>query len=493
VADPRLEVAPDPVADPRREAARPAIAAAGVSGRTAAQLSLDWLFEDAKGAATGAPGTEAAPGRVADPRGVAVAPGSEAPPRGVAVSPSLRLPGEPGAVALRRLAPALDHSYLAVQGPPGSGKTTAGAELIVDLVERGRRVGVTANSHKVIGNLLDKVAEKAGERGVAVRIGQKPATDDEPTCKAARHLKDNDELRDALASREIDVAGATAWAWSRAEMAGSLDLLVVDEAGQVSLANLVAVAPAADSLVLLGDPQQLDQPLQGSHPPGAERSALGHLLGDAKTMPEALGLLLESTWRLHPDICAYTSEVFYDGKLGSGEGTERQALDGPGTLSGTGIQFVAVEHASDRNSSPDEASLIADLLRDLSALGGTWTDAKGQVRLLGLGDAVVITPYNAQVREIARRAPEHSRVGTVDKFQGQEAPISIYSMATSSAADAPRGMEFLYSLNRLNVASSRARCLTLVVASPELIRVQCRTPRQMRLANALARLVEVGQ
>ncbi len=430
-------------------------------------------------------GPVALPGEAAGERG------REAPSRGATAA--LRLPGEHATDALRRLAPALDHSYLAVQGPPGSGKTTAGAELIVDLVvDHGCRIGVTANSHKVIGNLLDKVAKAAEVRGSAVRIGQKPATDEDPTCDAARPLKDNGALRDALVNGEIDVAGATAWAWAREEMAGSLDLLVVDEAGQVSLANLVAVAPAADSLVLLGDPQQLDQPLKGSHPPGAERSALGHLLGDARTMPEDLGLLLESTWRLHPDICGYTSEVFYDGKLSPGEGTERQDLDGPGRLDGTGIRWVPVEHAGNRNASAEEASLISDLLADLRALGGTFTDTHGRLRPLSIGDALVITPYNAQVREIASRV-SGVRVGTVDKFQGQEAPISIYSMATSSAAEAPRGMEFLYSLNRLNVASSRARCLALVVASPELIRVQCRTPRQMRLANALARLVEVGE
>ncbi len=411
---------------------------------------------------------------------------------GELLSSALRLPDEHGAAALRRLVALLDHSYLAVQGPPGSGKTTAGAELIVDLVGRGCRVGVTANSHKVIGNLLDKVAEKAKERGVTVRIGQKPGTQADPTCTHARRLDKPDDVRDALANREIDVAGATAWAWARADMAGSLDLLVVDEAGQVSLANLVAVAPAADSLVLLGDPQQLDQPLKGSHPPGAERSALGHLLGGAKTMPEHLGLLLESTWRLHPDICTYTSEVFYDGRLHVGEGTGRQALAGPGLLRGTGIRWVPVDHAGNRNSSVEEASLISDLLADLRAHGGDFTDVHGDLHALSTADALVITPYNAQVREIARQAPG-VRVGTVDKFQGQEAAISIYSMATSSADEAPRGMEFLYSLNRLNVASSRARCLALVVASPELIRVQCRTPRQMRLANALARLVEVGE
>jgi len=209
-------------------------------------------------------------------------------------------------------------------------------------------------------------------------------------------------------------------------------------------------------------------------------------------MPAKLGLLLESTWRLHPDICGYTSEVFYDGLLSPADGAARQALTVPGILDGTGIRWMPVEHAGNRNSSAEEASRIAEVLAELRAAGGTFADSHGDLHPLSAADALVITPYNAQVREIARQAPG-VRVGTVDKFQGQEAPISISSMATSSADDAPRGMEFPYSLNRLNVASSRARCLALVIASPELIRVQCRTPRQMRLANALARLVEVGE
>jgi predicted RecB family nuclease len=413
-----------------------------------------------------------------------------APRAGQVAGASLAAEAEDVSQAAVRLGLELDASYLAIQGPPGSGKTYTGAQMILALVATGRHVGVTANSHKVIGNLLDTVAEAARKRGIEVRIGQKPDSDGEPTCALAKSFSSAGAMHDALVAGELDVAGGTGWVWSRENCAGCLDVLFVDEAGQLSLANAVAVSPAASSLVLLGDPQQLDQPLKGSHPPGAEKSALGRLLpAGAETIRPDLGLFLDQTWRLHPNVCSYTSEMFYEGKLTSHEGLERQALSGVGPLTGTGIRYIQVVHTGNQNESPEEAAKIADLVRALVAGDSWWTDMEGERRRIRLKDVLIVAAYNAQVGEIARLLPG-ARVGTVDKFQGQEAPISIYSMASSTPADAPRGMEFLYSLNRLNVATSRARCLAIIVASPELIRVRAKTPRQMRLANALCRFVE---
>ena len=204
-------------------------------------------------------------------------------------------------------------SYLAIQGPPGSGKSTVGAEMIVDLVAARKRVGVTANSHKVIGELLAKVARIARQRGVRVAIGQR--SNDEPAYTDAKHLKKNEEARDALADGSADVVGGTTWLWAREDMIESVDVLFIDEAGQMSLADALAASLSAMNLVLLGDPQQLDQPLQGVHPPGAERSALAHVLYGERVMPGHLGLFLDGSWRLHPEISAYTSEVFYEGRL----------------------------------------------------------------------------------------------------------------------------------------------------------------------------------
>jgi len=414
------------------------------------------------------------------------------PPRaGQISSQPLQVAGESTLEAAIRAVMALDESTLAIQGPPGSGKTYTGARAVLALVAAGRRVGVTANSHKVIGHFLDEVVQEAEKCGAAIRIGQKPENGGECTCAKARCFKSNAELLAALTGGELDVVGGTAWVWSREEFAGSLDALIVDEAGQISLANAIAVSPAARSLVLLGDPQQLDQPLKGTHPPGAERSALAHLLNGAATMPGDRGLFLPTTRRLHPDICTFTSEVFYEGRLEPEAGLERQSLAGCPPLTGTGVRFLPVVHRGNRSDSPEEADAILRMVTELLAGKASWVDCEGKQRDLASADIVIVAPYNDQVGEIARRLPD-ARVGTVDKFQGQQAAISIYSMATSSPAEAPRGMEFLYSLNRLNVATSRARCLAVLVANPDLVRVRCRTPRQMRLANALARLVEMA-
>lgn len=407
----------------------------------------------------------------------------------------LQLGDETPLDAAVRLGQALEGTALAIQGPPGSGKTYTAARMILALVAAGRRVGVTATSHKVIGHVLDKVAEAAAAAGLAVRLGQKPGQDEDPTCAHARPLGTL-EARDALAAREVDVVGGTAWLWSRPELEATLDVLFVDEAGQLSLANAVAAAPAARSIVLLGDPQQLEQPRQGSHPPGAERSALGHVLGDAAVMPPERGLFLARTWRLHPDVCEFTSEAFYERQLTWEASLARQDLHGSWPADGTGVRWVPVEHAGNATESIEEAELVASVLRQMLEGGARWVDRAGTERPILLDDVVIVAPYNAHVERIATTLaaagyPE-ARVGTVDKFQGQEAPISIYAMGSSSAEEAPRGLEFLYSLNRLNVATSRARCAALVVASPQLVRVQCHSPRQMRLANALCRFVEIA-
>jgi uncharacterized protein len=297
----------------------------------------------------------------------------------------------------------------------------------------------------------------------------------------------------ALASGTHHVAAGTSWLFARPDMAGALDVLFVDEAGQMSLADVVAMGGSARSIVLLGDPNQLPQVSQGSHPDGAERSALEHLLGDARTVPDDRGLFLATTRRLHPDICDFISEAFYEGRLRPHNATSRQRVGPGGAVEGTGIRFVPVVHDSNRARSREEADLVADAIRSL--VGRSWTDQKGVTRDLTIDDLLVVAPYNAQVAEIVRRVGDEfgkPRVGTVDKFQGQEAPIAFYSMATSTPEDAPRQMEFLYSGNRLNVAVSRAQGVAVLVCSPALLRVRCHTPAQMRLANALCRYVEMA-
>lgn len=260
----------------------------------------------------------------------------------------------------------------------------------------------------------------------------------------------------------------------------------------MALANVLAASQSAKSLVLLGDPQQLEQPLKGSHPEGAEASALEHLLAGEKTMPLDRGLFLEETWRLHPKLCAFTSEVFYEGRLRSHAGLEKRRLLGHPWLGDSGLWFVSVEHEGNRNSSAEELEKTAELVEGLLKPDVSWDEGDAEVRRLSVEDILIVAPYNAQVADIAERLPQGSRIGTVDKFQGQQAPVVIYSLATSSHEDAPRGMEFLYSLNRLKVATSRAQGLVIVVASPRLLKPDCRNPRQMQLANALCRYVELA-
>ena len=397
--------------------------------------------------------------------------------------------GEDAQQAARRLIANLHDSYLAIQGPPGSGKSTVGAAMIVDLAAEGKRIGVTANSHKVIGELLTKVAKNAASRGIGVTVGQR--TNGQPASTAFTHFKSNPQALQALAGGSVDVVGATTWLWAREDMADSVDVLVIDEAGQMSLADAIAASPCAESLVLLGDPQQLDQPLKGVHPPGSECSVLAHLLHRNRVMPDHLGLFLDRTWRLHPAICEYTSEVFYEGRLQPHPGRDSLDLAGAAPLDGTGLRHVVAAHHSRSNQSPEEVDQVADLIKDLLSANAVFTDADGNTRNVDQSDVLIVTPYNAQVRALIDKLSQ-CRIGTVDKFQGQEAPVSIYSMATSSAEEAPRGMEFLYSLNRLNVATSRAQCLAVLVANPDLIDVRCRTPRQMQLANALARFMEMA-
>ncbi len=244
-------------------------------------------------------------------------------------------------------------------------------------------------------------------------------------------------------------------------------------------------------MVLLGDPQQLDQPVQGSHPEGTAVSALHHILGKEQTIATEQGLFLAETWRLHPDICAYTSELFYEGRLHPRPGLEMQEIHSRGRVNGSGLRYIAVPTEGNQSSSPEEADCVRDLVSEILASGTTWVDKHGMELPITIQDVLIIAPYNAQVFELQDRIPG-ARIGTVDKFQGQEAPIVIYSMTTSSYADAPRGMEFLYSLSRLNVATSRAKCICILVASPSVFEAQCRTPRQMQLANAFCRYLELA-
>ena len=401
----------------------------------------------------------------------------------------LRTPGEDIVEAAVRLAAGLDNGVLPIQGPPGTGKTYTGARMIVALARRGKRIGVTAVSHKVIVNLLKEVLHAARLEETPLQAIHKDSKANEESIEGLEEVTDNAKARAGLAAGKV--AGGTTWFWAREEMIESLDYLFIDEAGQMSLAHALAAGRSARNLVLLGDPQQLEQPQRGAHPEGAEVAALVHVLGGRKTIADDAGLFLDESWRLHPRICAYTSELFYEGRLRSRDGLERQALSGDPPFEGSGLFYVPVEHTGNQNSSPEEAAVVARIVGRL--LGrGSWTDAHGVVRRLQPPDILIVAPYNAQVAALGSGLPG-MRVGTVDRFQGQQAPVVIYSMTSSSAEDAPRGMGFLYNPNRLNVATSRAQCACILVAAPRLLEPECSTPEQMRWANGVCRYRELAE
>ena len=404
------------------------------------------------------------------------------------VSP-VRHAGETTLAAATRLAPMLSSGVFPLQGPPGAGKTYTAARMICELVRARKKVGITANSHKVIRNLLDEVVKAADDLDIDVSCVQKPGEPEEDVHRI-QFARKNEDVFAALAVN-CHVAGGTSWLWARKEAFDSVDVLFVDEAAQMSLANVLAVAHACKTLILVGDPQQLEQPTKGSHPEGTDASALHHMLAGKPTIEAERGLFLEETWRLHPAICKFTSELFYEDKLRPRPGLEHQTICSTTRANGSGLRFFAVAHEGNQSSAPEEADQIRAIADDILGTRSTWIDAKGKELPLEPKDILIIAPYNAQVFELHERLPAF-RIGTVDKFQGQEAPIVIYSMTTSTHADAPRGMEFLYSLNRLNVATSRAKCLCILVGSPALFEPECKTPRQMELANAFCRYLEMA-
>ena len=363
--------------------------------------------------------------------------------------------------------------HLVIQGPPGSGKTWTSGRLIARLVEAGKSVGVASTSHRAIHKLLAEVEAAAAERGIGFS-GRKKASSGNPESEFAGTVVEN--VFDNEACADHDVVGGTAWLFSDECHDGRFDYLFVDEAGQVSLADACAMATSARTVVLVGDPQQLDQVLQGSHPERSELSVLRHLIGEDATIPPDRGLFLERTFRLHPDVCGFVSEEFYEGRL-----TPDASAAARTTPFGTGLRWIPVPHTANRQSSAEEVDAVGREIARLVA-GGV---APGEIK--------VVAPFNAQVDLLREALPSGVEVGTVDKFQGQEARVVLYSMASSSGEDVPRGLEFLLSRNRLNVAISRAQCLAYLVCSPKLLEVNCRSIPQMRLANALCRFVELAE
>lgn len=380
----------------------------------------------------------------------------------------------------------MDRTTLAIQGPPGTGKTFVGAEAAARLLAAGKRIAVASHSHKAIENMLKAIAERSEAAGRQVNIVHKGGDDDGTGVGSAHRFMRVVNDNDAPEIAAFPVVGGTAWLFARF-VAPAFDYLFVDEAGQVALANIVAMSRAAHNIVLFGDPMQLPQPIQGVHPGQSGVSALDYVVGGSRVIAPELGIFMPVTRRMHAGICSFISEAVYEGKLDCEEGAKRQSLTSADGIPLVGATFRAVDHSGRSQVCPEEIDAIRETIGNL--VGSTYRDRVGKERRLTADDIMVVAPYNAQVNALAEALPA-IRVGTVDKFQGQEAPVCLVSMTTSSADELPRDIEFLFSLNRINVAVSRAQVLAMVFASPRLLDVPCRTIRQMTLVNTLCMLAE---
>jgi len=386
----------------------------------------------------------------------------------------------------------LESSVLAIQGPPGTGKTYTAAKMIVELHRQGKKIGITAVSHKVILNLAKAVHEESIKQNRTVLLYHKPKEKNKQDTELLDIIiEETDKTKIRAALDQGGILCGTAYFWAEDDSKGILDYLFIDEAGQMSLAYALAASRSAQNLVLLGDPQQLEQPQKGSHPEGSDIAALSHLLDGHQTMPPGKGLFLETSWRLHPEICRFTSEIFYEGRLRSKPGLENQKINGTGIFDGSGLIYVPAIHKYNQSRADAEVLIISRIVTSLLSTGH-WTNERNETRKIEHKDILIVAPFNAQVGAL-HKVMNEMRIGTVDKFQGQEAPVVIYSMTSSSAEDAPRGMNFLYNLNRLNVATSRARCICILVASPALFEPECHSIEQMKLANALCRYKEMAR
>lgn len=374
----------------------------------------------------------------------------------------------------------LDSSYLAVHGPPGTGKTFTSAAVIARLVnDHGWRVGVVAQSHAVVENLLGCVIEAGVDPD---RVGKKKSPN------GPWREVDEKDYAAFIAHSDGCVIGGTAWDFANASRVprGSLDVLVIEEAGQYSLANTIAVASAARNLLLLGDPQQLPQVSQGTHPEPVDGSALGWLVDGHSTLPDERGYFLDRSYRMHPAVCAPVSRLSYDGRLRS-----KESVSAARTLEGVppGVRVLEVEHDGNSTDSPEEADAIVAEIGAL--LGRPWTDGADTVPL-DQHHVLVVTPYNAQVVTLKRALDAAGlggvEVGTVDKFQGRQAAVVFVSMTASSAADVPRGVSFLLNRNRLNVAISRAKHTAVIVRSAMLTDYLPATPDRLTELGAFLAL-----
>ena len=382
----------------------------------------------------------------------------------------------------------LENSYLCIQGPPGAGKTYTAKHIIGELLRQGKRVGISSNSHKAIINLMKGVAEYVEKESIDCTIVK--AGGDKEDAIFERDNVNYVASVTKFTPQDGCCFGGTAWAFSNEHVKESFDYLFIDEAGQVSVANMIGMSQSCSNIILMGDQMQLGQPIQGTHPGESGMSILDYLLEDHATIPSDIGVFLPKTFRMHPNVCDLISRQVYEGKLSSDEVTHKHIVEtsGPLITQPSGVCFVPVAHEGNTQGSPEEVEHISAIANEL--IGSPyWPDPEGNERVIGWGDILFVAPYNYQVNLLRADLGDEAKIGSIDKFQGQESPIVILSMCASDAADSPRGIDFLFSKNRLNVAISRAQALAIVVGNPKLAQTSVNSLKQMEQINFFCDIV----
>ena len=396
--------------------------------------------------------------------------------------------GDSSLSALKKIAFNLDGGYLCIQGPPGTGKTYVGAKLIAYLVGLGYKIGVASNSHKAIDNLLQAAVADLDKENIPGQI-----------CRINRgHDKlydstDRIELASSASKinfkKEYVIYGGTAWSFANPILEDQLDYLFVDESGQVSLANLVAMSASTKNLILMGDQMQLAQPTLGTHPLGCGVSSLDYILGNMPTIPSDIGILLPETYRLHPDICNFVSKKVYEGRITAVKSNQKRTITpakGSKYISSSGIKYIELDHYGNSQASIEEVEVIQKVTNEL--LKSTKNGYENST--ITEDDILIISPFNHQTRILQQHLGDKYQIGTVDKFQGRQAAVVIISMASSDVESSPRGIEFLFERNRLNVAITRAMSLAIIIGSKNLISTNISNMNAMALTNFYLDLVQ---
>tara|TARA_B110000238_G_scaffold198047_1_gene241855 strand:+ start:220 stop:3618 length:3399 start_codon:yes stop_codon:yes gene_type:complete len=385
----------------------------------------------------------------------------------------------------------LDHSYLTLQGPPGAGKTYTGKYVIAELMKSGARVGIASNSHKAINNLLLGTAKYCKDAEISASFSCTKDNEPDLTKYGVAILK-NSELVNHI--HPSSVVGTTAWGFARDDMANQLDYLFVDEAGQVAIANLIAMSRSAKNLILMGDQMQLGQPSQSAHPADSGLSVLDYLLSETATISADMGVFLGTTYRMHSQVNQFISDHIYEGKLHPHPDNDIRVIDVPADYEGplnmnAGVLFIPVEHEGNTQASEEEVGKIKELADALIGRSFHTGLNHPRERAIGWDDILFVAPYNHQVSKLRSALGEQAKVGSVDKFQGQEAPVVVLSMCASDASESPRGMDFLLDKHRLNVAISRAQTLAVVVGNPGLAQTSVNRVDQLKLVSLFSSIV----